>query len=104
MSISANFFAKLVSRPSQSKFFCTLARLICLLSAISVHDLRHQTHYYTTDRDEQVAKASKALAEMIAIPRILRATFSTHQRRVEEIQKVLAKLRKDNEKSVFPKL
>lgn len=66
----------------------------------SIHDLRQQAQYYATDRDEQVAKSTKVLAELIAPGRAIRARFFTLQSQVEDMQKGLAKLRKENTQSV----
>ncbi len=70
------------------------------LSVSSVHDLRQQAQYYATDRDEHVAKSTKALAELITPGRLLRARVSALQHQVEDIQRGLAKLRKENTQSV----
>lgn len=69
-------------------------------TSYSIHDLRQQAQYYATDRDEQVAKSTKALVELIAPGRAIRARFSTLQSQVEDMQKGLAKLRKENTQSV----
>ena len=66
----------------------------------SIHDLRQQSQHYATDRDDHVAKARKALTELIEPNRILRAKLSALQQHVEEIQKGLEKLRKDNGQSM----
>ena len=67
----------------------------------SIHDFRHQTQHYALDRDEHISKASKALNETMTPSRISRASLSTCQRRVEELQAGLVKLRKENEKSAW---
>lgn len=70
-------------------------------SGRSIHDFRHQTQHYALDRDEHISKANKALNEIMTPSRISRAALSTCQRRVEELQVGLAKLRKENEKSAW---
>jgi hypothetical protein len=66
-----------------------------------VHDLRQQAQHYATDRDDHVANAKKALAEVIEPNRTSRANLSALQLHVEEIQKALEKLRKDNGQSAL---
>ncbi|CAA7262042.1 unnamed protein product [Cyclocybe aegerita] len=63
-----------------------------------VLDLRQQIQHYTTDRDEHVVKATKALTDVMMPARMSRANLSMYQRQLEELQGNLAKLRKDNEK------
>src|SRR5258708_1968029 len=67
----------------------------------SVLDLRQQSQHYATDRNDHVMKAKKALAELIEPNRTLRAKLSSLQQHVEEIQKGLEKLRKDNVQSTW---
>ncbi|KIM35826.1 hypothetical protein M413DRAFT_325441 [Hebeloma cylindrosporum] len=76
----------------QRQFYCDN----CLKTHI--HDFRHQTQHYALDRDEHISKAYKALNETMTPSRMSRASLSTCQRRVEELQAGLAKLRKENEK------
>ncbi len=66
----------------------------------SLRDFRLQIQHFSIDRDEQVAKASKAL-EMVDSGRALRGTMAVRQSRLEEVQAGLVKLRRDNEKSAF---
>jgi len=61
--------------------------------------LRQQSQYYGSDRDDHVAKANKALSDVIIPARTARATLDTLQCQVEELQNGLTKLRKENEKS-----
>ena len=65
----------------------------------SIHDLRSQTSHYALDRDEHIAKAKKSLDEVMTPARLSRASLADCQRRVEELQSGLAKLRAENEKS-----
>jgi phage shock protein A len=65
----------------------------------SVHDLRQQSQHYATDRDDYVAKARKGLAEVIEPNRTVRAKLSALQQHVEQMQKGLEKLRKENGQS-----
>ncbi|KAF8156557.1 UV radiation resistance protein/autophagy-related protein 14 [Crassisporium funariophilum] len=76
----------------QRQFYCET----CLKTHL--HDFRQQTQHYALDRDDHVAKAARALGETITPARLSRAGVSTCQRRVEELQSGLAKLRKENEK------
>ncbi|KAF9486126.1 hypothetical protein BDN70DRAFT_909737 [Pholiota conissans] len=76
----------------QRQFYCEN----CLKTHFN--DLGQQTQYYAVERDEQVAKAKKALTEIMAPARQLRGTLSACERQVEELQIGLAKLRKENER------
>ncbi|KAJ7812720.1 UV radiation resistance protein/autophagy-related protein 14 [Mycena olivaceomarginata] len=75
----------------QRQFFCT--------DCIRVHtrDFRLKTQHFAADRDEQVAKATKALGAVEAA-RVTRAGVTQVQTRVDELLNALARLRKDNEK------
>ncbi|KAK7028276.1 UV radiation resistance protein and autophagy-related subunit 14-domain-containing protein [Favolaschia claudopus] len=75
----------------QRQFFCT--------NCIRVHtrDFRLKTQHFAADRDEQIAKANKALGG-IENARVMRASVTQLQTRVEEVQSALARLRKDNDK------
>jgi hypothetical protein len=64
----------------------------------SLVDFRRQIQHFSSDRDEQVSKASKAL-ETVGESRLRRATVSNYQNRVEDVLTGLAKLRKENDKS-----
>ncbi|KAF9501425.1 hypothetical protein BDN71DRAFT_1485980 [Pleurotus eryngii] len=75
----------------QRHFYCEN----CLRSHL--RDFRLQIQHFSVDRDEQVAKASKAL-ETVDSGRTLRGTMALRQSRLEEVQAGLAKLRRDNEK------
>ncbi|KAF9529951.1 UV radiation resistance protein and autophagy-related subunit 14-domain-containing protein [Crepidotus variabilis] len=63
-----------------------------------LHDLRQQTQYYSSDRDEQVVKATRALSDVIMPARTTRGAHAAVQHQVEQLQCGLVKLRKDNEK------
>ncbi|RDB27160.1 hypothetical protein Hypma_004562 [Hypsizygus marmoreus] len=75
----------------QRQFFCEN----CLRTHL--RDFRHQTQHFASDRQEQVAKASKAL-ETIEPARIRRATLADYQTRVDEVMSGLTRLRKENDK------
>ncbi|KAJ7620275.1 UV radiation resistance protein and autophagy-related subunit 14-domain-containing protein [Roridomyces roridus] len=75
----------------QRQFFCTN----CLRA--HTRDFRLKTQHFATERDEQVAKSTKALAG-IEGPRIRRASVAQIQARVDEILAALGRLRKDNDK------
>jgi hypothetical protein len=64
----------------------------------SLRDFRLQTQHFVADRDEQVAKASKALDKTNAA-RLARANVASCQARLEEVMNGLVRLRKENEKS-----
>ncbi|EGN92558.1 hypothetical protein SERLA73DRAFT_190904 [Serpula lacrymans var. lacrymans S7.3] len=74
----------------QRQFYCEN----CLRAHL--RDFRLQTQHFTSDRDEQVAKASKALLA-VEPARLIRATLARSQERVEELLDGLAKLKRDNE-------
>ncbi|KAL4268515.1 UV radiation resistance protein/autophagy-related protein 14 [Pleurotus pulmonarius] len=75
----------------QRRFYC----VNCIRSHL--RDFRLQIQHFSIDRDEQVAKASKAL-ETVDSGRALRGTMAVRQSRLEEVQAGLVKLRRDNEK------
>ncbi|KAK0227430.1 UV radiation resistance protein/autophagy-related protein 14 [Armillaria nabsnona] len=75
----------------QRQFYCEN----CLKTHI--RDFRIQTQHFAADRDEQVAKSSRALDGFNA-SRMRRANISDIQSSVDELTNGLAKLRKDNEK------
>ncbi|KAF8734364.1 hypothetical protein AX14_003364 [Amanita brunnescens Koide BX004] len=75
----------------QRQFYCEA----CI--RIHLRDLRRQIQHFCIDRDEQVARATRAL-ESVAPARIRRADVSSHQQLLEDIQAGLAKLRKENDK------
>ncbi|PBK88344.1 hypothetical protein ARMGADRAFT_937461 [Armillaria gallica] len=75
----------------QRQFYCEN----CLKTHI--RDFRIQTQRFAADRDEQVAKSSRALDGFNA-SRMRRASISDIQSSVDELTNGLAKLRKDNEK------
>ncbi|KAG8216278.1 UV radiation resistance protein and autophagy-related subunit 14-domain-containing protein [Butyriboletus roseoflavus] len=62
----------------------------------SLRDIRLQTQRFTKDRDEQVARASRALKGTEG-SRMTRAELASCQRRVEEFAEGLARLRRDND-------
>lgn len=64
----------------------------------SLREFRLQIQHVATDRDEQVHKASVAL-ETVNDVRRRRAELVLSQERLDDIQKGLAKLRKENDKS-----
>lgn len=66
----------------------------------SIHDYNQQTRHYASDRNEHIERARKALEETMTPARLARGTLAAFQRSVEELQVGLAKLRKENEKSV----
>ena len=72
--------------------------MTCAHNNFSLRDLRRQIQHFCIDRDEQVARATRAL-ESVAPARIRRADVSSHQQLLEDIQAGLAKLRKENDKS-----
>ncbi|KIK91727.1 hypothetical protein PAXRUDRAFT_616855 [Paxillus rubicundulus Ve08.2h10] len=74
----------------QRYFYCES----CLRNHLG--DFRVQTHHLAKDRDEQVARASRAL-KGIEGARLTRASVAGFQKRVEELAEGLAKLRKDND-------
>ncbi|KAJ7128839.1 UV radiation resistance protein and autophagy-related subunit 14-domain-containing protein [Mycena crocata] len=75
----------------QRQFFCT--------NCIRIHtrDFRLKTQHFAAERDEQVAKSTKALGGVEAA-RLRRAGVAQVQTRVDEILSALARLRKDNDK------
>ncbi|KAJ7672088.1 UV radiation resistance protein and autophagy-related subunit 14-domain-containing protein [Mycena rosella] len=75
----------------QRQFFCT--------NCIRTHtrDFRVKTQHFAAERDEQVAKSTKALGAVEAA-RIRRAGVAQIQTRVDEVLSALARLRKDNDK------
>ncbi|KAJ7099349.1 UV radiation resistance protein and autophagy-related subunit 14-domain-containing protein [Mycena belliarum] len=75
----------------QRQFFCT--------DCIRTHtrDFRVKTQHSAAERDEQVAKSTKALGAVEA-SRIRRASVAQIQARVDEVLSALARLRKDNDK------
>ncbi|KAK0458249.1 UV radiation resistance protein and autophagy-related subunit 14-domain-containing protein [Desarmillaria tabescens] len=75
----------------QRQFYCEN----CLKTHI--RDFRIQTQHFAADRDDQVAKSSRALDGFNA-SRIRRANISDIQSRVDELMNGLASMRKDNEK------
>ncbi|KAG6827032.1 hypothetical protein H0H92_013492 [Tricholoma furcatifolium] len=75
----------------QRQFFCDN----CL--GTYIRDFRNQIQHFTSDRQEQVLKASKAL-ETIHPARTRRATLSDYQTRVDELLAGLSRLRKENDK------
>jgi hypothetical protein len=64
----------------------------------SLRDIRLQTQRFGKDRDEQVAKASRAL-KGIEGARTTRAGVASCQKRVEELAEGLARLKRDNDAS-----
>ncbi|KAF4616770.1 hypothetical protein D9613_008932 [Agrocybe pediades] len=76
----------------QRQFFCET----CLKTHI--HDFNQQTLHYAQDRDEHISKSLKALEETMNPNRLVRGSLASCQRRVEELQAGLAKLRMENEK------
>ncbi|KAF8881028.1 UV radiation resistance protein/autophagy-related protein 14 [Gymnopilus junonius] len=76
----------------QRQFYCEN----CLRTHL--HDLRSQTGHYALDRDEHVSRARKAMDDTMTPARLSRAALADCQRRVEELQVGLTKLRKENEK------
>ncbi|KAJ7132521.1 UV radiation resistance protein/autophagy-related protein 14 [Mycena epipterygia] len=75
----------------QRQFYCT--------NCIRIHtrDFRQQTQHFAAERDEQVAKSTKALGAVEAA-RVRRAGVAQIQTRVDEVLSALARLRKDNDK------
>ena len=69
---------------------------VCIFS--SHRDFRLQIQHFAADRDEQVAKASKAL-ETIQQARITRANVAKCQETLDEVTGGLTRLRKENERS-----
>ncbi|KAJ7852776.1 UV radiation resistance protein and autophagy-related subunit 14-domain-containing protein [Mycena olivaceomarginata] len=69
----------------------------CELKQRHTRDFRLKTQHFAADRDEQVAKATKALGAVEAA-RVTRAGVTQVQTRVDELLNALARLRKDNEK------
>lgn len=58
------------------------------------------TQHFAAERDEQVAKANKALG-IVEGARVRRASVAQIQGRVDELLSALARLRKDNDKSAL---
>ncbi|KAJ7437477.1 UV radiation resistance protein and autophagy-related subunit 14-domain-containing protein [Mycena galericulata] len=75
----------------QRQFFCTN----CLRT--HTRDFRVKTQHFAAERDEQVAKSTKALGGIEA-SRVHRAKVAQIQARVDEVLSALARLRKDNDK------
>lgn len=75
----------------QRQFFCEH----CLTTHI--RDFRHQTLHFSNDRNDQVAKASKALIDIVHPARIRRATLAESNARLEELLSSLARLKKEND-------
>ncbi|KAJ7221273.1 UV radiation resistance protein and autophagy-related subunit 14-domain-containing protein [Mycena pura] len=75
----------------QRQFYCT--------SCVRAHtrDFRVKTQHFAAERDEQVAKSTKALGAVEAA-RVRRASVAQIQARVDELQGALVRLRKDNDK------
>ncbi|KAJ7496637.1 UV radiation resistance protein and autophagy-related subunit 14-domain-containing protein [Mycena latifolia] len=75
----------------QRQFFCT--------NCIRTHtrDFRVKTQHFAAERDEQVAKSTKALGAVEAA-RVRRASVAQIQGRLDEVLNALARLRKDNDK------
>ncbi|KZT20211.1 hypothetical protein NEOLEDRAFT_1182737 [Neolentinus lepideus HHB14362 ss-1] len=63
-----------------------------------LRDFRRKIQHSATERDEQVAKAARALGT-VEESRKRRAELAESQNRVEEVTVALAKLRKDNDKA-----
>lgn len=70
------------------------------LSRNSLRDIRLQTQRFGKDRDEQVAKASRAL-KGIEGSRMTRAGLASCQKRVEELAEGLARMKRDNDASAY---
>lgn len=68
---------------------------------ISIRDFRHQTLHFSNDRNDQVAKASKALIDIVHPARIRRATLAESNARLEELLSSLARLKKENDNSKY---
>ncbi|KAJ6586244.1 UV radiation resistance protein/autophagy-related protein 14 [Mycena sp. CBHHK59/15] len=68
-----------------------------LQSIRSTRDFRVKTQHFAAERDEQVAKATKALG-VVEAARMRRACVAQIQARVDEVLSALARLRKDNDK------
>lgn len=66
----------------------------------SLRDFRLQTQRFGKVRDEQVAKASRAL-KGIEGSRMTRAGLASCQKRVEELAETLARLKRDNDASEY---
>jgi hypothetical protein len=66
----------------------------------SVKDYRLQTQKLSNERDEAITRATRGL-ESVQGARERRAKVSFMQARVDELKSGLAKLRKDNDKSMF---
>lgn len=66
----------------------------------SLRDIRLQTQRFGKDRDEQVAKATRAL-KGIEGARVTRAGVASCQKRVEELAEGLARLKRDNDASAY---
>ena len=64
----------------------------------SIRDFRNQAQHFSSERQDQISKASKAL-ESIETARIRRATLADYQTRVDEVLSGLTQLRKENDKS-----
>ena len=64
-----------------------------------MRDLRLQAHKASTERDEQVRKATAAL-EIVGAGRLRRADLQGRQSRVEELQAGVAKMKADNDARV----
>ncbi|KAN0085621.1 UV radiation resistance protein and autophagy-related subunit 14 domain containing protein [Tylopilus felleus] len=74
----------------QRQFYCEN----CIRNHL--RDIRLQTQRFGKDRDDQVAKGSRAL-KTIEGARMTRASLASCQKRVEELAEGLARLRRDND-------
>lgn len=61
-----------------------------------MRDFRRQTHHFAKDRDDQVARAARALRG-IEGGRLARASLAATQRGMDELAEGLGRLRRDNE-------
>ncbi|KAJ6540549.1 UV radiation resistance protein and autophagy-related subunit 14-domain-containing protein [Mycena capillaripes] len=75
----------------QRQFYCT----DCLRT--HTRDFRVKTQHFAAERDEQVAKGTKAL-DIVEGARVRRASVAQIQGRVDEVLSALARLRRDNDK------
>ncbi|KIM69453.1 hypothetical protein SCLCIDRAFT_75247, partial [Scleroderma citrinum Foug A] len=74
----------------QRQFYCEN----CLRNHL--RDFRRQTHHFAKDRDDQVARATRALRSIEAA-RLARAGLASAHRRAEELEEGLGRLKRDNE-------
>jgi hypothetical protein len=81
--------------PTSRLYYTTNNTAFC-----SLRDKRLQTQHFATDRDEQVAKASKLLGP-VSDARLRWAEVASCEDRVEHVMNSLVSLRKDNDNSAL---